>query len=246
MGASLTAAERWDAGFGLGLWKAAGREYEPGYFTNLIREKLGSASARKITFATAAESRLKDLAVTAKGGEGGRTYRSAKNRLGAFAGLGKMLLSEIHREDIEKILDKLGAKPGGYDRRNHLAVLGAVFSHAQKQGWLDAKPTANVAKAVPVGRIEAPEPTPITAPDAAKLVEIAIRTNDRLEGACWVLLRVFLGLRDAEAGKVPPVALDLEKGVLRLTKAVAKFRARMRTLRQPSIRFTEKTPACRW
>lgn len=101
------------------------------------------------------------------------------------------------------------------------AILGAVFTHAMRQGWLSANPAASLRLARQRSRSTV---SVLTVDDAADwLACVAARAPQCLAG--WAIA-MFAGLRRAEVERLDWSEVRLERGHIEVTAAKSKTRTR--------------------
>jgi len=139
-----------------------------------------------------------------------RGYEQAL-RLRVLPSLGHHRLSEITRNDVQDVVDRLVA--AGHDAstvRNTLLPLRAIFRRAVARGDVALNPTHGVELPAVRGRRE----RVVSPEEALRLVE-ALRPNDR---ALWATA-LFAGLRLGELRALRWEDVDLAKGVIRVERS---------------------------
>lgn len=174
------------------------------------------------------------------GAHGGRTVADLiEARLAAAK---KDEISDHYRVSLERVLEKAGETMGAMkavsvtpqdcqafialwtghaSMKQARAMLGSVFTHAQRMGWLQFNPASSLRLtrrkgAVPVSLF--------SISDAAEWLScIAARAPDCLAG--WAIA-MFAGLRAAEVQRLDWSEVRLERGFIEVTAAKAKTMAR--------------------
>jgi integrase len=133
-------------------------------------------------------------------------------------------LAAVPAPRIEKWID--GLKVNGKTRRGHLNSIRLLYNFALKRGYVNSNPA--MAVELPGAESRAPE---IHSPAQVRHVLETIRRVDL--GLCrFLAIRYFAGLRASEA---QGCKVELERGFIEVTAAVAKTRKRRLVTIHPNL-----------
>lgn len=120
-------------------------------------------------------------------------------------------VSEITRRDIQTWVNSLDSSPKTV--RNLYGMVSQVLSYAVRMEYIDASPANNVA----LPRYQRAEAESLTGEEVIKLLECIEKEPSKYKAA--VYLGIFGGLRKSEVLGVKWSDLDLETGLLRITRS---------------------------
>ena len=141
------------------------------------------------------------------------------------------LIADVRGGDIEDWLD--GLKLASETKKNHLKIVRAMFTYAVNHEWLEANPTARVAK--PKGSEKAPGI--LSVDQMTKLLIYGDKTT-----RWFLVLGGFLGLRTSEALRITAENFNLEDGhaaVLHTKTSAKGIRDRYVDLLEPGRAWIE-------
>lgn len=102
------------------------------------QEKLRRAEENRVTFAEAAADYLRRASLPGRKA----TWKQDRQMLNkdVLPVLGKLLVEEVTRRDINRVLDRILARGAKFVANRTLAAIRVVLSHAVEQGWTESNP----------------------------------------------------------------------------------------------------------
>ncbi len=135
--------------------------------------------------------------------------------------------ASVMPEELQAFIDAQG---GHASQRLARAIMGTVFAHAIKKHWLQVNPMKGVSLAKQAHR----DTIHIFTPAQAQAWLDAVAEHSPLWLAGWAI-KMFAGLRDAEANRLDWKQVRLDRGLIEVTAGTAKTEARRLVDIQPNL-----------